>query len=135
MHVKTYINISIISLLRSSVQVLFIYVLFIYVSIYSFRLGSKTTAVSFDPRTDLLAKAACWGQQIRSRIKQNCVCLRTQSIIVYYTPSFFQKNSYSLFVTTYLLVVFNILVHKFWEYGRSFDIVTLISRDLLNQWK
>ena len=135
MHVKTYINISIISLLRLSIQVLFIYVLFIYVSIYSFWLGSKTTAVSFDPRTDLLTKAAWWGQQIRSRNKQNCFCPRSQSIIVLLYTYIFSKISYSLFLSTYLLVVFNILVHKFWEYGRSFDIVTLISRDLLNQWK
>ena len=50
--------------------------------IYSYWLGSRTTAVLCDPRTDLLPAAAGWGQQIRSRVKQNCCCPRSQSITV-----------------------------------------------------
>ena len=50
-----------------------------------------------------------------------------------YTPSFFSKFSYSLFQLTYPLDVFNILVRQVQESGRGLDIVTSISRDLLNQ--
>ena len=46
---------------------------------------------------------------------------------------FFSKFSYSLFPLTYPLDVFNILVRQVRESGRHFDIVTSISRDLLNQ--
>ena len=50
----------------------------------SYRLASRTSAVLFDPRTDLLPSACGFGQQIRPRVKQNRCCPRTQSITVYY---------------------------------------------------
>ena len=71
--------------------------------IYNYWLGSRTTAVLFHPRTDLLPEAAGWGQQIRSRVKQNCCCPRSQSITVLFnTPSFFLQKNYSLFPLTYI---------------------------------
>ena len=48
-----------------------------------YRLASRTTAGLFDPRRDLLLSACGFGQQIRSRVKQNYCCPRTQSITVY----------------------------------------------------
>ena len=60
----------------------------------------------FDPRTDLLPEAAGWGQQIRSRVKQNCCCPRSQSITVLLYTFIFSKFSYSLFPLTYPLYVF-----------------------------
>ena len=50
--------------------------------IYSYWLGSRTIAVLFDPRMDLLPEAAGWGQQIRSSVNHNCCCPRSQSITV-----------------------------------------------------
>ena len=48
----------------------------------TYRLASGTTAVLFDPRTDLLPSACDFAQQICPRIKQNCCCPQTQSITV-----------------------------------------------------
>ena len=48
-----------------------------------YRLASRTTAVLFDPRRDLWPSACGFEQQIRSRVKQNYCCPRTQSITVY----------------------------------------------------
>ena len=99
--------------------------------IYSYWLGSRTTAVLFDTRTDLLPEAAAWGQQICSRVKQNCCCPRSQSITVLLYTFILSKFSYSwsLFPLAYPLDVFKILVRQNQESGRRLDIVTLISRD------
>ena len=92
--------------------------------LYSQWLGSRTTAVLFDPRMDLLPEAAGWGQQIRSKSQSKTVLLYT---------FIFPKCSYSLFPLTYPLDVFSILVCQVRESRRRLDIVTSISRDLLNQ--
>ena len=89
----------------------------------------------FYPRTDLLPEAAGWGQQIRSRVKQNCCCPRTQSITLLLYTFIFSKILYSLFPLTYPLDVLYILVRKVRESGRRLYIVTSIPRELLNQWK
>ena len=65
-------------------------------TVNSYWLGSRTTAILFDPRTDLFPEAAGWGQQIPSRVKQNCCCRRIQSITIFYTPSFFKKFLFTL---------------------------------------
>ena len=59
--------------------------------------GSKTTAILFDPRKDLLPKAAGWGQQIPLSVKQNCCCPRSQSItVLLYTFIFFKIFLFTL---------------------------------------
>ena len=63
------------------------------VTIYSYWLGSRTTAVLFYLRTDLLPEAAGWWQQIRLRVKQNCSCPRIQSITVLLYTIIFKKTS------------------------------------------
>ena len=87
------------------------------------------------PKNDLLPKTAGWGQQICSRVKQNCCCLRSQSITVLLYTFIFSKFSYSLFSLTYPLDVFSILVRQDRESEWRLEFVTSISRDLLNQWK
>ena len=79
--------------------------------------------------------ATGWGQHIRSRVKQNCCCPKSQSITVLLYTNIFFKISYSLFPLTYPLDVFNILISQVGESGRRLDIVMSISRDLSNQWK
>ena len=91
-------------------------------------LGSRTTAVLFDPRTNLLPEAISWGQQIRLRVKLNCFCSRTQSITVLLYTFIFSKFSFSLFPLAYPLYVFNILVCQVREYRQCPDIVRSISR-------
>ena len=49
-------------------------------TVYSYWLGPRTTAVLFDPRTELLGEAEGWGQQFSQRVKQNSCCSRNQSI-------------------------------------------------------
>ena len=88
-----------------------------FARVYSYWLVSSTTPVLFDPRTDLLPEAAGWLQQTRSRVKQNCCCPRSQSITVLLYTFIFQ----------------NVKVRQFPEYGSLLDILTSISRDLLNQ--
>ena len=61
----------------------------------SYRLAFRTTAVLFDPLTDLLPSACGFGQQIRFRVKQNCCCPRTHSITVYYYWIPFHIRSYN----------------------------------------
>ena len=64
---------------------------------YSYWLGSRTTAVLFDPQTDLLPEAASGRQQIRSRVKPNCCGSRSQSItVLLYSFIFFKVFSFSL---------------------------------------
>ena len=48
--------------------------------LYSYWLGSRTTAVSFDLRTDLMPEAPGWGQQIRSRVKKKAAVVREASL-------------------------------------------------------
>ena len=102
--------------------------------LYSYWLGSRTTAVLFDPRMDLLSEATGWGQQICSRVKQNCCCPRSQSItVLLYTFIFFFL--FTLSTRTFI---------RCFQYPSSWSpiiwtmplyIVTSISRDELNQWK
>ena len=47
-----------------------------------------------------LSEAAGWGQQIRSRVKQNCCCPRTQSITVLLYTFIFSKLSHSVDLKT-----------------------------------
>ena len=61
-------------------------------TIYSNWLGSRTTVILFDPRTDLLPEAAGRGQQISSRVKQNCCCPRSQSINRFVIHLYFVQN-------------------------------------------
>jgi hypothetical protein len=49
----------------------------------SYRLIPRTTAVLFDPRTELLPETESFGQQFSHRVKQNSCCPRTQSITIY----------------------------------------------------
>ena len=76
------------------------YRLFTATVVYSYWLGSWTTAVLFDARTDLLPSARGFGQQIRFRVKQNCCCPRSQSITVLLYTIIFFKFFYSLFPLT-----------------------------------
>ena len=82
------------------------------IKVYNYWLGSRTTAVLFDPKTDMLPEVAGWGQQICLRVKQNCCCLRSQFETVFLYTFIFSKFSYSVFPFAYQLDVFNILVHK-----------------------
>ena len=70
----------------------------------SYWLSSRTTAIMFDPRTYLLPEAAGWGQQIRSRVKQNCCFPRNQSITVLLYTFVFSTKLYSIFPLTYPLL-------------------------------
>ena len=71
--------------------------------VYSYWLGLRTTAVLFEPRMDLLPEAAGWGQQIGSRVKQNCCCPQTQSItVLLYTFIFFKIFLFTL--STHLFI-------------------------------
>ena len=63
--------------------------------LYSYRLGSWKKAILFDPRTDMLPETTDWGQQIPSRVGQNCCCLRNQSITGLLYIFSFSKFSYS----------------------------------------
>lgn len=58
-------------------------------TIYSYWLCSRTPAVFFDPRTDMLPEAVGWVQQVHSRVKQIRCCPRTQSILFCYTLNTF----------------------------------------------
>ena len=82
--------------------------------------------------TNLLPEAEGWGQQIRSRVKQNCCCSRNQSITVLFYIFIFFKIL--LFQLTYPIDVFNILVRQVREYMD--DASTLwrqyIPSDLMN---
>ena len=73
--------------------------------LYSYWLGSRTTAVLFDPRTDLLPKAADWGQHICSRIKQNCCCPRSRFLTKCNLDTFLyvSRNLWAIFFLTILL--------------------------------
>ena len=65
---------------------------------YSYWLDSRTTTVLFELRTDLLPEAAGWVQQIRTRVKQNGCCPRSQSVTpLLYTLIFFNKIIFTLF--------------------------------------
>ena len=83
---------------------------------------------SVDQRRSLRATDPFEGQK-------NCCCSRSQSITLLLYTFIFSKCSYSLFPPTYPWNVFRILVRQVQESGRRLDIVTSISRDLLNQWK
>ena len=62
--------------------------------LYSFQLLRKP-AILFDPRSDLLPSVCGFGQQIRSRVKQNCCGPRNQSNIFFLLYTLiFQKFSY-----------------------------------------
>ena len=74
----------------------------------------------FDPRMDLLPEAAGWGQQIRSRVKQNCCCTRSKPRTVLLYTFIFQKFSYSLFPLTYPLDGFN--SQRIWTTPRHCDV-------------
>ena len=99
-----------------------VYISVFMIIIYSYWLGSRTTG---------------FGQQIRSRVKQNCCCTRSQSITVLLYTFIFSTKLYSLFPLTYSLLLrhLNIPVRQVRESGRRLRFVRSISRDLLNQWK
>ena len=74
--------------------------------VYSYWLGSRTTAVLFDLRTDLLAKATGWGQQLCLRVKQSFCCPRNQSISDLLYTFIFSKLSYFLDFWKILIMIF-----------------------------
>ena len=59
------------------------------IKVYNYWLGLRTTAVLFDPKTDMLPEVAGWGQQICLRVKQNCCCLRSQFETVFFIHLYF----------------------------------------------
>ena len=79
--------------------------------IYSYWQGSRTAAVLFDPRTDLLPEAASWGRStdlFECQTKLLAVVRLVYNCFVIYT--FIKKYIYSLFPLTYPLDVSNILL-------------------------
>ena len=87
-------------------------------TLYSYWLGSRTTAVLFDQRTDLLPEAAGLEQQNHSRAKHNCFCSKSKSITL-----------------TYRLDVFSILVRQVRESRRLLDFVIVNIRWLIEPMK
>ena len=102
-------------------------------ALYSYSLDWRTTAFLFVPRTNLFARSHRLRATHSFEYQTNCCCLRSQSVTVLLYTFIFSKFSYSLFPLTYPLDVFNILIRQVREYERRLDIVTSISRNLLNQ--
>ena len=106
--------------------------------IYNYWLGSRTTAVLFDQRTNLFPDIAGLRQQIRFRVKQNYCCPGNQSItVLLYTFIFFQYCLILLDVCKTLMIVF-IQQYENMDNAHRYCKQTQLksrSRDLLNHWK
>ena len=67
-------------------------------TVYRYRLGSRTTAFFLAEDASIAFSLRGFGQQVSIRVKQNCCCPIRQSITVFwFTPLFYSKFFHSLF--------------------------------------